>query len=164
MTRTEYNSAVDQHSGKLYGYVFKCLQDAEDASDIVQDAFEKLWNHRKAVEFPKSKSWLFTTAHNALVNFVKKKSRIDYYGEGLPERIVMFNDNFESEEIVELITETLPPIQKSILLLRDLEGYNYKDIAEILEITEHQVKVYLFRARRKIKDNLIQLQEFNEIA
>ena len=164
MTRQEYNSTVEQHSSRLYGYVLKCLQDTEDASDIVQDAFERLWNHRKAVEVNKAKSWLFTTAHNALVNFVKKKSRMDYYGEGMPEKVVMFNDNFEAKEIIELITETLPPLQKSILLLRDLEGYNYKDIAEILNVSEPQVKVYLFRARRKIKDNLMQLQEFNEIA
>ncbi len=164
MTRAEYNNVVDLHSGRLYGYVMKCLQDSEDASDIVQDAFEKLWNHRKAVDFSKAKSWLFTTAHNALINFAKKKSRVDFYDENLPERIVMINNNFEMKEIVELITDTLPQIQKSILLLRDMEGYNYKEISELLNISEAQVKVYLFRARRKIKDNLTQFAEINEIA
>lgn len=164
MTRTEYNKAVELHSGRLFGYVLKCLQDSEDASDIVQDSFEKLWNHRKLVDFEKAKSWLFTTAHNALINFAKKKSRVDLYDENLPERIVMINNNFEMKEIVELITDTLPQIQKSILLLRDMEGYNYKEISELLNISEAQVKVYLFRARRKIKDNLTQFAEIHEIA
>ncbi len=164
MTRTEYNKAVENHSGRLYGYVLKCLQDSEDASDIVQDSFEKLWNNRKAVDFEKSKSWLFTTAHNALINFAKKKSRMDFYDENLPERVVMINNNFEMKEIVELITDTLPQVQKSILLLRDMEGYNYKEISDLLNISEAQVKVYLFRARRKIKENLTQFAERYEIA
>lgn len=164
MTRSEYNRAVEMHSGRLYGYVLNCLQDSEDASDIVQDSFERLWNHRKSVDFEKSKSWLFTTAHNALINFVKKKSKMDLYDENLPERVVMMQNNFELKEIVDLVTETLPQIQKSILLLRDMEGYNYKEISELLEISEAQVKVYLFRARRKIKDNLTQFAKFNEIA
>lgn len=164
MTRTEYNKAVELHSGRLFGYVLKCLQDSEDASDIVQDSFEKLWNNRKLVDFEKSKSWLFTTAHNALINFAKKKSRVDFYDENLPERVVMINNNFEMKEIVELITDTLPQIQKSILLLRDMEGYNYKEISDLLNISEAQVKVYLFRARRKIKDNLTHFADIHEIA
>lgn len=164
MTRAEYNSTVQLHSDRLFGYVLKCLQDSEDASDIVQDSFEKLWKNRKVVDFEKAKSWLFTTAHNALINFAKKKSRIDFYDENLPEKIVMINNNFEMKEVVDLITDTLPQIQKSILLLRDMEGYNYKEISELLNISEAQVKVYLFRARRKIKDNLTQFAEIHEIA
>jgi RNA polymerase sigma factor (sigma-70 family) len=164
LTRTEYNKAVELHSGRLFGYVLKCLQDSEDVHDIVQDSFERLWNNRKLVDFEKAKSWLFTTAHNALINFAKKKSRMDFYDDNLPERIVMINNNFEMKEIVELITDTLPQIQKSILLLRDMEGYNYKEISELLNISEAQVKVYLFRARRKIKDNLTQFAELHEIA
>jgi RNA polymerase sigma-70 factor (ECF subfamily) len=164
LTRAEYNIAVALHSGRLYGYVMKCLQDSEDANDIVQDAFEKLWNNRKKVDFEKAKSWLFTTAHNALINFAKKKSRVEFYDENLPDRIVMINNNFEIKEIVDMITDMLPQMQKSILLLRDMEGYNYKEIAELLNISEAQVKVYLFRARRKIKDNLTQFAKIHEIA
>jgi RNA polymerase sigma-70 factor (ECF subfamily) len=89
---------------------------------------------------------------------------MDFYDENLPERVVMINNNFEMKEIVELITDTLPQVQKSILLLRDMEGYNYKEISELLNISEAQVKVYLFRARRKIKDNLTQFASIHEIA
>ncbi len=61
---------------------------------------------------------------------------------------------FEVKEILEKCLEVLPHVQRSILLLRDLEGYDYKEIGEILDLTESQVKVYLFRARQKLKDNL----------
>ena len=62
--------------------------------------------------------------------------------------------SFEMKEVIEKALSQLPPVQKSIILLRDLEGYNYKEIGEILELSEAQVKVYLFRARNKIKKQL----------
>ena len=57
----------------------------------------------------------------------------------------------EAQQLVQLLVQNLPPLQKSILLLRDLEGYSYQEIAEQLQLSEAQVKVYLFRARVKIK-------------
>jgi len=152
LNRKEYNIVVNDHSSKLYGYCLKYLRNHEDANDIVQDAFEKLWKNRKKVEFSKSKSWLFTTAHNALLNYIGKRKRITYLPE-LKTNATSRNhaDDFEIREIVNNCLATLPPVQKSIILLRDLEGYNYCEISEILNLTESQVKVYLFRARNKVK-------------
>ena len=62
--------------------------------------------------------------------------------------------NFELKEIIDKCLKTLPEIQKSILLLRDMEGYSYEEIGEMLNLNESQVKVYLFRARQKIKDQI----------
>jgi len=152
LNRKEYNIAVKEHSGKLYGYCLKYLRNQSDASDIVQDSFEKLWKNRKKVEFVKSKSWLFTTAHNALLNFITKKNRITYMPEmSSNETGRNHADDFEIREMVDRCLTTLPPIQKSILLLRDLEGYNYVEIGEMLKLSESQVKEYLFRARNKVK-------------
>lgn len=63
-------------------------------------------------------------------------------------------NSFESNQVVERAVSILPPVQKSIILLRDLEGYSYQEIGEILELSDSQVKVYLFRARNKIKKQL----------
>ncbi len=155
MTRKEYNIAVKEFSGRLYGYSLKYLKSAEDANDIVQDVFEKLWKNRKKVEREKAKSWLFTCAHNALINFIKKNSRITYHDKTISEDTVKCHSHeYEMKEIIDKSLALLPPVQKSIILLRDLEGYNYKEIGEILELSEAQVKVYLFRARNKIKKQL----------
>ncbi len=136
--------------------MFKCIRNSEDSRDIVQDSYTKLWENRKAVEFSKSKAWLFTTAHNGLINFLKKQGRTSFFEEGKLDKMnpVSESHRFEVKEILEKCLEVLPPLQRSILLLRDLEGYDYKEIGEILDLTESQVKVYLFRARQKLKDNL----------
>ena len=142
-------------SGRLYGYCIKFLQSKPDADDIVQDVFEKLWHNRKKVDFEKSKSWLFTTAHNTMLNYIKRRNRLTYVDEVRSETAERCRiHQFELMEIVEQSLAILPPIQKSIILLRDLEGYDYKEISKILELTESQVKVYLFRARNKMKKKL----------
>ena len=158
MNRKEYNTAVNDHSGKLFGYCLRYLRNREDANDIVQDAFEKLWKNRKKVDFNKSKSWLFTTAHNTLLNFIGKKNRISYVSDVRSnEHSRNHADDYETRELVNNCLATLPPVQKSIILLRDLEGYNYNEISEILNLTESQVKVYLFRARNKVKKQIKQV-------
>jgi RNA polymerase sigma factor (sigma-70 family) len=155
LTREEYNIAVKDFSGRLYGYCLKYLQNREDAGDIVQDVFEKLWENRKKVEFGKAKPWLFTCAHNALLNLLKKNSKMTYVDKfTTQESSDAQNKSFEINEVIERSLALLPPIQKSVILLRDLEGYNYNEIGDILGLSEPQVKVYLFRARNKIKKQL----------
>ena len=153
MNRKEYNIAVKKHSSNLFGYVFSFLRNSEDSRDIVQDVFEKLWKNKKKVEVEKCKAWMFRTGHNALINFTKRKQRTVYNTDMIPEQMNV-NNSFENQEIIDLALSLLPPLQKSIILLRDLEGYMYEEIAEILEISDSQVKVYLFRARKKIKKQL----------
>lgn len=146
---------MKDYSGRLYGFALKYLKNKEDADDIVQDAFEKLWKNRKKVEFQKAKSWLFTCAHNALINMIKKNSRMTYQETTVSNHTVVSHAHeFEMKEVVANCMAILPPVQKSIILLRDLEGYNYKEIGEILSLSESQVKVYLFRARKKLKKHL----------
>lgn len=155
MKRHEYNIAVSTHSGKLYGFALKFLRNSEDAQDIVQDVFEKLWINRKKVEVEKAKAWMFTTAHNAMVNYVMKKQRMVLPGDDLiPETAKTERSSFESSQVVDRAVSILPPVQKSIILLRDIEGYTYVEIGGILELSPSQVKVYLFRARNKIKKQL----------
>lgn len=155
MKRNEYNIVVKEQAGNLFGYAIRFLRNEEDAKDIVQDVFEKLWLNRGKVEFAKSKSWMFTTAHNAMINFSTRKGRMKLsdemsdYDSGKPQ-----SSSFESQQVVDRAVSILPPIQKSVILLRDLEDYSYKEIGDILDLSDSQVKVYLFRARKKIKKQL----------
>ena len=160
MKRHEYNIVVKAQTNLLYGFALKFLRNQEDAQDIVQDVFEKLWVNRKKVEFEEAKSWMFTCAHNAMINLINKNQRLQFPGsEKLPEASKMERNIFESNQVVERAVSILPPIQKSIILLRDLEGYSYEEIGDILQLSSSQVKVYLFRARNKIKKQLKGLTE-----
>lgn len=151
MTEEEYNTAVKTLSHRLFGYVFKSLRNEEDANDIVQESFLKLWQNREKVEAGKAKSWLFTTSYHALVNLAKKNSRMSSADELEIDRGANDNHAFELKEILNIALSKLNQQQKAILLLRDREGYNYQEIGEIMDLTEAQVKVYLFRARKKVK-------------
>lgn len=162
MNRQEYNIAVEKISNSLFRFSVNFLKDREEAKDIVQDVLEKLWINRDKIEAEKAKAWLFTCAHNAMINFIHKRARRNSVGvENLPERQEQTSFVFESKQVIDHIVGILPPLQKSIILLRDLEGYAYEEIGEILDLSPSQVKVYLFRARLKIKK---QLKGLNELA
>ena len=141
------------------------MRSEHDAQDIVQDVFEKLWLNRKKVDFDKAKSWMFTTAHNAMINTLTRKGRMEYSDALVStERSEDQQSRYEAREIINKAVAFLPPIQRSIVLLRDLEGYTYEEIGDILEISASQVKVYLFRARKKLKNQLKELIEFAWVA
>ena len=162
MRRREYNNLIDELGAPLYRYAFHFMRNEEDAKDIVQDVFEKLWINRKKIDLERVKSWLYKCTHNSMINFLNKKSRTRYMdSQSLPEKPSMPDSTFESQQMVERIVNILPPIQKSIILLRDIEGYSYDDIGQILDLSPSQVKVYLFRARMKIKK---QLKGLNKLA
>lgn len=136
------------------------MRNEDDAQDIVQDVFEKLWVNRRKVDKSKAKSWMFTTAHHAMINFIQRSKRsVAMELHELPETMMHDTNIFESNEVVQRAVAILPPVQRSIMLLRDLEGYSYQEIGEMLNITDSQVKVYLFRARKKIKKQLKGLVE-----
>jgi RNA polymerase sigma factor (sigma-70 family) len=150
----EYNTVVKTHSNNLYRFILKMLKDKDGTNDIVQDAFMKLWQHIEQVDFDKAKSWLFTTARNTMLNKIKRDKRTESMDSGNFSEPYANNNNFELKELIDKSLDQLPELQKSIILLRDLEGYDYKEIGEILDLNESQVKVYLFRGRQKIKEAL----------
>lgn len=157
----EYNNAVREYTRNIFRYVFKSVRDEEATNDIVQDCFLKLWQEREKIDKLKIKYWLFATAHNTMINYLKKSSKtVSIDSILLNEPLAAQKSDFDVKEILEKSLDTLPPIQKTIILLRDLEGYNYKEIGETLSLTEAQVKVYLFRARQKIKDLALQELEW----
>ncbi|MFN4123099.1 MAG: RNA polymerase sigma factor [Flavobacteriales bacterium] len=154
MTATEYNKAVDLYADGLYRFVLKNIKDEDEARDIVQDTFEKVWMKAETIQADKAKPYLFTTAYHAVIersNKIRLFSPIEDNHESLIEQFAAFDVKKILNEAVEL----LPADQKSVLLLRDYEGYSYKEIAEITSLSESQVKVYIFRARSFLKNYIV---------
>ncbi|MFM9006754.1 MAG: RNA polymerase sigma factor [Flavobacteriales bacterium] len=155
LNRNDYNTCVDQHSDALFRFCLHFLRDVEPARDTVQDCFEKLWINKKQVPVEKAKSWLFTCANHLMLNQVKRNKIRQQHLDSLYWKQTQSSEKqFENQQLIALLVADLPPLQKSILLLRDLEGYAYQEIGELLSLTEAQVKVYLFRARLKVKKRI----------
>lgn len=159
MTRKEYNKCVDLYADRVYRFIVKNMKHHEDAQDVVQNAFEKLWLNREKVIFSKARSYLFTVAYRNMIDIIRKVKRIDWV-ESVPEQVQNSTlKNFELRDSLDLGLSQLKDIQKSVILLRDYEGYSYKEIAEITELTEAQVKVYIYRARKKLQQLLISVEK-----
>lgn len=108
---------IDELSAPLYRYAFYFLRNQEDAKDIIQDVFEKLWTNRKMIDLDRVKSWLYRCTHNAIMNFLSKKSRMQYmHSQDLPVSSTPFDSTFESMQVAERMVNILPPTQKSIIL------------------------------------------------
>jgi len=152
MTVTEYNQCVEKYSDGLYRFILKNIKDQGKASDIVQDSFEKLWRKVSEVAFEKSKSYLFSTAYHTMIDEIRKGKRIEDFSHVKPEHYSHKEQYSDLQEILHAALDKLPEIQRSVILLRDYEGYSYKEIGEISGLGESQVKVYIYRGRVFLKN------------
>jgi len=149
---SDYNTCVDSHADGVYRFVLKHIKDKDVAKDIVQDSFEKMWRRIDTIDATKSKTYLFTTAYHTLVDYTRKDAKQAKFNE------VDFNQHSHNKqysdlkEVLNKGLEQLPEIQKTVLLLRDYEGYDYAEIGAITQLSESQVKVYIFRARTFLKN------------
>lgn len=152
MTTKEYNNAVDLYADNLFRFAMKHLKNEMSAKDVVQETFAKVWVKHEDVDVEKSKSYLFTTAYHAIVDWVKKESRNgdwEKIGNDQPHESMQ---EIDLQSVLNKGLDKLPAIQKTVVLLRDYEGYNYDEIAKITDLSESQVKVYIFRARKTLKE------------
>ncbi|HHH55373.1 MAG TPA: RNA polymerase sigma factor [Bacteroidetes bacterium] len=155
MTTTEYNKSVDLYSDNIYRFALKSVRDVNTANDIVQDAYMRLWQHVKEVDFKRVKSYLFRITNNLIIDLYRKNK---HFGELLSsgEQLSYVTHGYSDiKEHLETALNTLSHIQKTVILLRDYEGYSYDEIGSITGLTESQVKVYIYRGRKKLKDFLI---------
>ncbi len=152
MTPLQYNQCVDQYSDAVYRFILHHIKDEDDARDIVQDTFEKLWLNAENVNHEKAKSYMFTTAYHTMVDKIRRGKKMTSFEE------VNYQDHYHTEqysdlkEVLKEAVSKLPDTQRSVVLLRDYEGYSYGEIGEITGLNESQVKVYIYRARVFLKE------------
>jgi RNA polymerase sigma factor (sigma-70 family) len=151
MTVKEYNNSVEEYADSVYRFIRANLKDEERASDIVQDSFEKLWRHVAEIEYRVVKSWLFSTAYHNMIDVVRKEKRMTLLEESYENNLVYESQYSDLNEILHSAIERLPDQQKTSVLLRDYEGYSYKEIGEITGQTEAQVKINIYRGRLALK-------------
>ena len=156
MTEKDYNQCVNLYADNVFRFIVKNLRHEEDARDVVQTAFEKLWRNREAVENEKCKSYLFTVAYNQMIDHIRKNKRVTLQDEFEAEtKVGHQSTNNNTKQILMAALDRLNETQKSLVMLKDYEGYSYEEISKIMGLTESQVKVYLHRARLALRNYLV---------
>jgi RNA polymerase sigma factor (sigma-70 family) len=158
MTEKEYNDCVTDYADRVYRFILKNLRHEEDTRDIVQTAFEKLWKNRHEVESGKSKSYLFTIAYHQMIDHLRKSKRVQLRDEFKEESLVSDRPSHNLKKILEEALFRLNETQRSLVLLKDYEGYSYDEIGQITGLNESQVKVYLHRARTLLRNYLVKVE------
>ncbi len=158
MTTSEYNQCVDEHADGVYRFILKNMRDEEEARDVVQDSFEKMWKNVANIDAAKAKSYLFTTAYHTMIDKIRKNKRMSSYTEVNEESLFHSEQYSDLKQILNNALNLLPDNQKAVLTLRDLEGYNYDEIGEITGLSPSQVKVYIYRARVFLKQYIGSLE------
>ena len=154
MTDKDYNDCVDNFADGVYRFIVKNIRHTEDAQDIVQSAFEKLWVNRVQVLPEKAKSYLFTVAYHQMIDHIRKSNKMPLSEDTFIPHQPINQEQAELKQLLMRAVNQLNPTQKSLVLLKDYEGYSYQEIAEIMNLSDSQVKVYLHRARLTLKNKL----------
>jgi RNA polymerase sigma-70 factor (ECF subfamily) len=148
MTEKEYKKLIKLHSDDVFRYLMKNIHDSEVAKDLLQDSFLALWNNKESVEFEKTKQWLFTTAHNNMLKHI----RYNKVRENTLETPTTTELNTENEQFLDYLLKQLNEKMRQCLMLKEWEGFSVKEIAEILQLSESDVKINIFRAKLKLKE------------
>ena len=152
---------------KLYRFALRMLGSTEEAEDVVQETLMVLWDKRQDLnKLVNIEAWSMRVVKNRSLDRIKYRQKREYSqvddinvaGEApTPDRQAEVSDQMH---FMQSIINQLPDNQKMIIQLREVEGYSYQEIADMLELNLSQVKVYLFRARQKIKEQLMKREAF----
>ncbi len=155
MTEKEFNQCVTQYADNVYRFILKNLRHEEDARDVVQSAFEKMWRNRDEVDTQRCKSYLFTIAYHQMIDHLRKVKRVYLREEFNEESKVVDKPQHNARKILDEALSRLNETQRSLVMLKDYEGYSYEEIGHITGLSGSQVKVYLHRARIQLKNFLV---------
>lgn len=155
MTVREYNSAVREYGDRVYRFVLRIIRESHRADDIVQDTYERLWLCVTEIEYAAVRAWLFTTAYNRTIDIIRREARMVDVAEVEEGLLVADAGSHDLNELLHMALEGLPAVQRSVILLRDYEGYSYREIGEITGLSPAQVKTYIHRGRVTLRNMLV---------
>jgi RNA polymerase sigma factor (sigma-70 family) len=154
MQISEYNRVVETIGPALYRFALKNLNDPDQAQEIVQVTFEKLWTQSRKEPIEHVRAWCFRVASHAMVDWHRQRSRFQELSDFTEPLVEPSHSDSGLKNLINLALNQLSMSQRLVVTLRDLEGYSYAEIGTITGQNEAQVKVNLFRGRQKLRDLL----------
>lgn len=165
MTRGDFERDILPVSRNLYRFAFRLLSSREEAEDAVQEVFIKLWRMKeRLIQYKSVDALAMTITRNHCLDILRKRGR-EFNEDTRPidSRASLHDPHEEAEKkesvkTVMKIIETLPENFRRAILMRDVDGYDYNEISEILEININTLRVNLSRARKIIRNKLIEFE------
>lgn len=166
--RTEkYDALFGEFKNKLYRFALRIVKDDLLAEDVVQEVHVKCWQNKDALESMENPgAWMMRVTKNLCIDKIRAQrttTDLDSVSYSVQAHDPIPDNAAETSDLMQVLRmtmETLPPKQKLVFHLREIEGMQYKEISEILNITTDEVKINLFRARQKIKEKLISIESY----
>lgn len=168
MNLEAFQNRVLPSKNKLFRFAFRMLGSSEEAKDVVQEVLIKVWNGREQMaEVQNMEAWCMRITKNLSLDKLRSRQRraTDSIDEGFEIRheALSPHENTELNESMLRINQliaALPEKQRQVIHLRDIEGYSYNEICEMLELDMSQVKVSLFRARNAVREKLVKMNAY----
>ncbi|MBO5855218.1 MAG: RNA polymerase sigma factor [Alistipes sp.] len=164
VTETEYISLVERLKDTVFRLARSILSDIHLAEDVTQDVFVRVWQQREAiVRSDHPRAYICRIAHNLAIDRLRHRERERSFAI---EEVAITSRNYDDAERSDMVMLTkrfiseLPERQRIVIHLRDVEGYELEDIAQILEADEASVRVNLSRARKSIKEQLLNAMNY----
>ena len=167
MTSEEFKKNIIPLGNKLYGFAFRFLKDSDEAKDAIQDIYIKLWKLKdKLHEYNSIEAFAMRVTRNYCLDKIKLKKTVslevnppyeNQVKEKDPQQMLEINDKIKN---VRKVMEQLPEQQRMIIELKDVEGYSYEEIEKVLDLNINTIRVNLSRARKRIKEALIQIENY----
>ncbi|KYG71671.1 RNA polymerase sigma-70 factor (ECF subfamily) [Roseivirga ehrenbergii] len=163
MDVAQFKTDVLPLKNKLYRFAFNIVKDEELAKDVVQECMIKVWEKRDEVKHINNlEAWCMQVTRNRALDKLRSKHvkktdlfEVEFDTRKEKDTPVVLTERNEIMNRIQFLIDALPSRQREVMQLRDIEGYSYKEIADMLEIDINLVKTNLFRARRKLKESLI---------
>lgn len=156
---SQYQKTIIEYRKRVFSFAFYSLRNREDAEDITQDVFIKLWQHWRKIDHDRVGAWLMQVVRNSVVDHARRHKndwqRVNT-AENLGDRVAQEDPEPEFQEFrqhLETAISSLNEPYRSILIMRDVQGLSYQEIEQSLDLNQSQVKVYLYRARRQLRGN-----------
>ena len=167
MQINELIEILTPYKNKMFRYAFSIVRNRFEAEDVVQEAMIKVWKKmEKFSEIDNKEAWVITIVRNLAIDKIraKKKKQTSDINEyfHISDNAPSPDIQLEQKDAVLKVTEimgSLQETQREIITLRDIEGYTYQEIADIMDLKVDQVKVYLFRARKILREKLAPIRK-----
>jgi RNA polymerase sigma factor (sigma-70 family) len=167
MLAGEFKNEVLPLCNKLQRFAFQILQNEEEAKDALQDVYLKLWQKRDELgKVENLEAFTMRMMRNRCVDVIRSRRTVSVEvlkKVSLPDDAISDHNHLENADLagfVRIIITGLPDIQRSIIHLRDIEMLEYEEIAEVTQMTVNAIKVNLSRARKKVRDEILKIQNY----